>query len=296
MRDRSYSTIFPGTVWPWRFGLCCALWLASLAWGRAGTLAQFRTFAGDIEVKLYDQDKPLTVRNFIQYVQSGAYQNEFAHRLVPHFVLQGGGFTITGRGTTNSQIVDVPARPAIPNEFGVGRPFSNVYGTIAMAKLGGDTNSATSQWFFNLANNTFLDAADTNDLFVVFGHVVAGTNVLNLLNTFQNFTGAQSSNVVLHRIYQAPFDDWPFLYPSLAETNLLFIDISLLQVAIRPVASGTREISWNSVAGMTNVVEFTTNLPPAWTTLARTNGTGARMAVEDNPPTPKRFYRVRVAD
>src|SRR5438876_6940247 len=138
----------------------------------AGTLAQFRSVFGDIEIELYDQDKPVTVQNFIRYVQSGRYQNEFAHRLVPGFVIQGGGFTITNRGTTNWQVIAVPTYPTITNEFGVGRHFSNVYGTIAMAKLGGYTNSATSQWYFNLANNSFLDANDTNNLFVVFGHVV----------------------------------------------------------------------------------------------------------------------------
>src|SRR5215468_2909713 len=95
----------------------------------AGTLAQFRTPLGDIEVELYDQDKPVTVRNFIRYVQSGAYQNEFAHRLEPGFVLQGGGFIITNRGTTNAAIVPVPAYPPITNEFDVGTRYSNVYGT-----------------------------------------------------------------------------------------------------------------------------------------------------------------------
>src|SRR6516164_440224 len=115
----------------------------------AGTLAQFRSPLGDVEVELYDQDKPQTVQNFIRYVQSGAYQNEFSHRLLPGFVLQGGGFAITNGGTTNWTIVQVPSYPPITNEFGIGQRFSNVYGTIAMAKLSGDTNSATSQWFFN---------------------------------------------------------------------------------------------------------------------------------------------------
>jgi len=106
---------------------------------RAGTLVQFRTTFGNIEVELYDQDKPATVQNFLNYVKSGRYENEFAHRLVPNFVLQGGGFTLT----TNT-INHIPVYPPITNEFGAGRQFSNVYGTIAMAKLGGDTNSATS--------------------------------------------------------------------------------------------------------------------------------------------------------
>jgi cyclophilin family peptidyl-prolyl cis-trans isomerase len=260
----------------------------------AGTLAQFRTPLGDVEVELYDQDKPQTVQNFIRYVQSGAYQNEFSHRLVPSFVLQGGGFTITNRGTTNATILAIPSFGPITNEFGVGRHFSNAYGTIAMAKLGGDTNSATSQWFFNLANNSFLDAADTNNLFVVFGHVVRGTNVLNIFDRFQYYDGTQTSNLV----YQAeapPFDTLPLLYASLSDTSFVFVDITLLEVAVGNLPAGGHEISWNSPAAMTNIVEFTTNLPPIWNTLMLTNGTGNRMSVNDPAVDPARFYRVRVA-
>jgi peptidyl-prolyl cis-trans isomerase A (cyclophilin A) len=95
-------------------------------------------------------------------------------------VLQGGGFTVTNRGTTNALVLTIPTFPPITNEFRIGRRLSNVYGTIAMAKLDGDTNSATSQWFFNLANNSFLDAADTNDFFVVFGRSRAGFTVSEL--------------------------------------------------------------------------------------------------------------------
>src|SRR5437868_3196931 len=119
-----------------------SLVLLSLSSTHAGTLAQFRTVFGDIEVELYDQDKPVTVQNFIQYVQSGRYQNMFAHRIVPGFVIQGGGYTVTNRNTTNWQFVGVSTFPKITNEFGVGRRFSNVYGTLSMAKVSGDTNSA----------------------------------------------------------------------------------------------------------------------------------------------------------
>jgi cyclophilin family peptidyl-prolyl cis-trans isomerase len=277
----------------WRCFLCLGLLLAPLS-GFCGTLAQFRTIFGDIEAELYDQDKPVTVQNFIRYVQSGAYQNGFAHRLVPGFVVQGGGFTVTNRGATNWQALSVATFPPIINEFSVGRRFSNVYGTIAMAKVGGNTNSATSQWFFNLVNNTFLDAANTNNLFVVFGHVIGGTNVLNKLNSFQVFNGTQTSNLVAHQIYQPPFDDLPLLRPVLNDTNFVFMDVSLLQVGIATNSQGGQQISWNSATGKTNVVEFTTNLPPSWYTLIRTNGTGNRMSVSDTGPAGLRFYRVRV--
>ena len=276
----------------WHFAPCVCLILLGLQSGYAGTLAQFRTAFGDIEVELYDQDKPVTVQNFMRYIESGRYQDVFAHRLVPGFVVQGGGFTITNRSTPNATVLSVPTYPTITNEFGVGRRFSNVYGTIAMAKLGGNTNSASSQWYINLANNSFLDAPDTNNLFVVFGHVVSGTNVLNIFSHFQYYTGTQSSNLVYN--WGSPLDSLPLLYPSLADTNFVFVDITLLQVAVKPAAGFGKEISWNSATGLTNVVEFTTNFPAVWDTLARTNGTGVRMAVVDSTATPQRFYRVRV--
>ncbi len=138
--------------------LALLLWFVTSIPGFGGTLAQFRTVFGDIEVELYEQDKPVTVQNFIRYAQSGAWNQMFIHRCDPNFVFQGGGFYVANRSATNEFIDSVTNFPPIVNEFGVGRRFSNVYGTIAMAKLAGNTNSASSQWFFNLNDNLFLDA------------------------------------------------------------------------------------------------------------------------------------------
>lgn len=268
---------------------------------RAGTLAQFRTAFGDIEVELYDQDKPATVQNFIRYVESGRYTNGFSHRLIPGFVLQGGGFFVTNRGTINWSNMPVATYPPVTNEFNSGKFYSNVFGTIAMAKTS-DPNSATSQFFFNLADNSAsLDNTNNSGGFTVFGHVVAGTNILGIFNGFQNYNGAQQSNLVanvdqnLAYKYYPNFATCPLLYPAFAQTNFVFLDITLLQIAIQPVSGGL-EISWNSAAGMTNIVEFTINFPPVWNTLASTNGTGSRMAVVDGAAGPGRFYRVRVAN
>ena len=268
----------------------------------AGTLAQFRTYFGDIEIELYDQDKPVTVQNFIRYIESGAYEDGFCHRLVPGFVVQGGGFTVTNRGSTNWAPIALPSYPPITNEFAVGRRLSNTYGTIAMAKLAGDTNSATSQWFINLTNNAFLDKADTNNLFVVFGRVMRGTNILNRFNSFQYWPGTtRATNLVLRNQFQAPFDTLPVLKLNsssgtffVSDTNLVYINATLLQVSVEPVTGGGKKISWNSATGLSNIVEFTTNFPPAWNTLAITNGTGSRMEVVDNAEASSRFYRVRV--
>lgn len=265
----------------------------------AGTLAHFHTPFGYLEVELYDKDKPITVGNFLHYVQSGAYSNEFCHRLVPGFVVQGGGFYATNVGTTNWQAIAITNYPPITNEFGVGKFYSNVFGTIAMAKTS-DPNSATSQFFFNLADNSAsLDNTNNSGGFTVFGHVIYGTNILTIMSNFVAWSGhvapPRGTNLDLHQYYNPPFDDLPLLHPYVDATNFLFMDISLLQVSIQTAAGRGKQISWNSAAGLTNFVEFTTNLPPIWTTLIHTNGNGSRMTVVDAVASPRRFYRVRVS-
>lgn len=270
------------------------LTLAFLSCARAGTLAQFRTIFGDVDVELYDQDKPVTVRNFVRYVQTGAWSDMFLHRCDPDFVIQGGGYYVANRGTTNQFLAAVTNHGVIINEFGAGRRFSNVYGTLAMAKLAGDTNSASSQWFFNLDDNTFLDAPDTNNSFTVFGQVVRGTNVLN---TFKTFSRTASTNLIadFRLVLGGAFGELPLLTTNATFNDLVFVDVSLLNVQVRPAGDGSREISWNSVSNRMHHVEFTAQFPPSWQSLASTNGTGGTMQVTD--PTPagsSRFYRVRV--
>ncbi|NJL83843.1 MAG: hypothetical protein HC890_14560 [Chloroflexaceae bacterium] len=145
-----------------------------------GLVARFELFdtsfgnGGITNVVLFDQPgegAPISVENFINYVEDGDYVNSIIHRSVPGFVVQGGGFTINnfaGLGPTSDS--DVPTDPPILNEFSANR--SNLRGTLAYARLGGDVNSATSQWFFNLSDtNTFLDGVDGG--FTVFGEVLS---------------------------------------------------------------------------------------------------------------------------
>lgn len=262
----------------------------------AGTLAQFRTLLGDIEVELFDQDKPVTSANFIRYVQSGFYRDGFIHRWEPHFVIQGGGFFLKNRFTTNALIAPVPNFAPITNEFSTGPKLSNGYGTIAMARAAGLTNSATSQWFLNLTNNAGLDGVDGG--FTVFGKVISGTNILNRFNITSQTNGIfrtdlsdpQHPNVILDQL-----NHLPVLPVASGSFDLIYVDVTLLEVRVSALADGVREISWNSARGLTNRVEFTTNFPPAWTSLAMTNGTGERVNVSDSDATAaQRFYRVRV--
>lgn len=122
---------------------------------------RFSTNLGDIDVRLRPDAAPATVANFLGYVDRGDYNNSFLHRSVPGFVLQGGGFRFV-----NDQVDTIQTQPPVVNEFNV----SNQRGTIAMAKIGNDPNSATDQWFFNLADNSGnLDGQ--NGGFTVFGQV-----------------------------------------------------------------------------------------------------------------------------
>ncbi len=142
------------------------------------TVVQFQTVLGNFEVNLYDQTTPATVANFLNYVDNGAYTNSFIHRSAANFVIQGGGFVHednASRGIASAgPVVNEPVH-------------STVTGTIAMAALGGDPDSATSQWFFNLGDNSAnLDVQ--NGGFTVFGEVLAdGMTVVNTLAQFSRF-------------------------------------------------------------------------------------------------------------
>ncbi|MEY4691467.1 MAG: hypothetical protein RIT19_1792 [Verrucomicrobiota bacterium] len=107
---------------------------------RAGTLVRFRTTLGDVVVELYDREKPLTTSNFLRYIRAGRYTNMFAHRIVPGFVIQGGGFRVAHRGTASNTVESVVEFPCVSNEFDVGPRYRNLYGTLSMAKKGASTN------------------------------------------------------------------------------------------------------------------------------------------------------------
>jgi cyclophilin family peptidyl-prolyl cis-trans isomerase len=152
---------------------------------------------GSVDVELFDHDKPETVRNFLLYARSGAYSNMFLHRAVPGFVIQGGGFSVTNplSSATFSSFLEVTNYGRLTNEFAVGPRLTNSYGTIAMAKVGNDPNSASSQWFFNLNDNA-ANLDNQNGGFTVFGRVLStgtnstdGTNVLNHFNTLATSAG-----------------------------------------------------------------------------------------------------------
>ncbi len=166
------------------------------------TVVEFQTVAGNVQVNLFDETTPETVANFLQYVNSGAYANNVVHRSEPGFVIQAGGFQYNGL----LPLDNVPTGASVVNE----PVLSNVRGTIAMAKLANDPNSATSQWFFNMADNSAnLDIS--NGGFTVFGQVlgdgmavlddIAGLTRFNMGGAatsipLRNYTTADATNGV----------------------------------------------------------------------------------------------------
>jgi peptidyl-prolyl cis-trans isomerase A (cyclophilin A) len=133
------------------------------------TVVEVQTSLGNIQINLFDEATPKTVENFLSYVNSGAFASTVVHRSVDGFITQTGGFTYNSpiTSTTGFVLDRVPAGTAVINE----PKLSNLRGTVAMAKLGNDPNSATSGWFFNLANNASnLDVQ--NGGFTVFGQVI----------------------------------------------------------------------------------------------------------------------------
>ena len=190
--------------------LCIAAWnVPSAAAQSTNTIVRFHfyrgtTTVGDVDVEMFDQDKPVTVSNFLHYVRSGAYHNLLVNRVVPGFVLQAGGlWTASPLSSSVFGVSQTPDYGNITNEFSVGPRLSNTNGTIAMARIGGLTNSASSEWFFNLANNSnSLDNLDGG--FTVFGRVINSTSALGALDYF-NHPGPKLQ--ILHS--EGYFGDFP---------------------------------------------------------------------------------------
>lgn len=144
------------------------------------TIVRMETSVGSFHIELYDTETPITVTNFLNYVNRGDYDGTVIHRSVPGFVIQGGGYVCCNFVTQN--LFHINEDPPIQNEFDPSR--SNIRGTIAMAKTS-DPDSATSEWFVNIADNSAsLDDINNSGGFTVFGHVLdPGMNVFDEIAT-----------------------------------------------------------------------------------------------------------------
>jgi cyclophilin family peptidyl-prolyl cis-trans isomerase len=130
------------------------------------------TTMGDIKVELYPDKAPITVKNFLDYAKAGYYDGTTFHRVIPNFMVQGGGITPDMQDKTAGRMA------AIKNESSNG--LKNELGTLAMARTSAP-DSATSQFFINVNNNEFLNKEKAQDKvgYAVFGKVVEGMDVVN---------------------------------------------------------------------------------------------------------------------
>jgi peptidyl-prolyl cis-trans isomerase A (cyclophilin A) len=194
----------------------------------SATLVRFDTTKGPIDIELLDAAAPKTVANFLSYVRSGAFNNSMFHRHAVGFVLQGGGYTFP-------PLTAVPKAAPVQNEFSATR--SNLRGTVAMAKQDKLPNSATSEWFVNLANNSGPCGPGTTNLgldcqnsgFTVFGRVTApGMAIVDAI------AGLQVVNA------GAPFDTLP-VYSLPASGTLGADNLVIASVAKELATTGASE-------------------------------------------------------
>ncbi|WP_017255847.1 peptidylprolyl isomerase A [Pseudomonas tolaasii] len=141
------------------------------------------TTNGDIEIELDPVKAPISTKNFLAYVDKGFYTNTIFHRVIPGFMVQGGGFT--------AQMSQKPTEAPIKNEASNG--LHNVRGTLSMARTN-DPNSATSQFFINVADNAFLDPGRDAG-YAVFAKVVKGMDVVDIIVNSQTTTKQGMQNV-----------------------------------------------------------------------------------------------------
>ena len=147
---------------------------------------KIKTSMGDITIELYPDKAPITVANFESYVDSGFYDNLIFHRVIKGFMIQGGGFDVNGM----QKKTDAPIKLESNNGL------SNEKYTIAMARTN-IPDSATSQFFINTADNTFLDYSVQSQGYAVFGKVVEGQDVVDSIENARTASKGYGK------------DDWP---------------------------------------------------------------------------------------
>src|SRR6201988_1276620 len=154
-------------------------------------MIRFETTHGGFTIELFPKEAPVTVENFLQYVDDGFFDGTIFHRVVPGFVIQGGGLT--------AEFANKKTRAPIRNEAKNG--LKNGRGWLSMARTS-DINSATSQFFVNLADNAFLDHGPRDYGYAVFGRISDGMDVIDRIarvrtGTLQGYKDAPLEDVVV---------------------------------------------------------------------------------------------------
>jgi peptidyl-prolyl cis-trans isomerase A (cyclophilin A) len=149
-----------------------------------GPVVSIVTSLGEIRVALRPDKAPLTVDNFLKYVKAGHYNGTIFHRVIPGFMIQGGGM--------DAKMREKPTRPPVRNEAKNG--LRNARGTIAMARTN-DPNSATAQFFINVKDNHSLDFGIRGAGYAVFGDVIQGMEVVDKIVAVPAHTSGEHQNV-----------------------------------------------------------------------------------------------------
>lgn len=149
-----------------------------------GPVVVLETSAGRIRIALDQEKAPISTANFLKYTRSGHYAGTVFHRVIPRFMIQGGGMT--------AELKEKPTSPPIRNEARNG--VRNVRGTVAMARTN-DPNSATAQFFINLKDNPFLDFGIQGAGYAVFGKVIEGMDVVDQIAAVPTKTAGPYENV-----------------------------------------------------------------------------------------------------
>ncbi len=238
------------------------------------TVVRLTTVLGDIDLALYDQETPLTVANFKNYIDNGRYfpidpttqmpAPLFFHRSVAGFVIQSGGFagTVNPSDPEHAQPTAILPFAAVPNEPGI----SNTRGTIAMAKVEGNPDSATSQWFINLADNLDLDTQ--NGGFTVFGRVIGdGMSVADAIALVPRFNFGSPFESLPLRNYTSPNLVEPenlVSIPAINYTPELTFTASSAQPALATVSvSGTNLLITPKAVGTATITVTATDVDGA---------------------------------
>lgn len=159
------------------------------------TIVVVETSNGNIEIALDSQSAPISVANFLQYVSEGFYEGTVFHRVIPNFMIQGGGFTSDGKQKQTHDQIKLESKNGL----------KNLVGTVAMARTN-VPDSATSQFFINIANNSFLDYAPGNDGYAVFGKVISGMDVVRSIEAVKTSSRGYNENwpvkdVIIIKVY-----------------------------------------------------------------------------------------------
>lgn len=206
--------------------------LAAVTTPAAAETVRFDTVFGGFDVNLFDEATPAHVANFLAYVDAGDYDSTIIHRAAEsagggEFVVQGGGFRFDGVPVENpSALEEVQDRGTVTNEPGI----PNTRGTLALARVGGQENSGTNQFFFNLQDNDFLNDVDGG--FTVFGEVAddEGLSVLDRIAAVPTFEGPAPFG-------ELPLRDFAFeegVTPQLGADEFVLVN-SIIRVEVEEV-------------------------------------------------------------